>query len=199
MGEDQLLVGPQLLQPELGFCKILNAQYCVYLLTINIPQEIGENVLGLAGKELAVSHLGDGISIARLAYKRHLVLFCIFDSISHCLLHHLHPNHLKNKEPMEFCPQNFSSELPVQLYQPESGLWYPCHSRHRQGWFSSSAQRYHQPVSVRVYHFVTQGICKLLTVLYKSSAPNVFTWKKACGEILKVRPISFSWKKNLDP
>ena len=68
MGEDQLLVGPQLLQPELGFCKILNAQYCVYLLTINIPQEIGENVLGLAGKELAVSHLGDGISIARLAY-----------------------------------------------------------------------------------------------------------------------------------
>ena len=150
MGEDQLLVGPQLLQPELGFCKILNVQYCVYLLTINIPQEIGENVLGLAGKELAVSHLGDGISIARLAYKRHLVLLCIFDSISHCLLHHLHPNHLKNKEPMEFCPQNFSSELPVQLYQPESGLWYPCHSRHRQGWFSSSAQRYHQPVSVHV-------------------------------------------------
>ena len=68
LGEDQLLVGPQLLQPELGFCKILNVQYCVYLLTINIPQEIGENVLGLAGKELAVSHLEDGISIARLAY-----------------------------------------------------------------------------------------------------------------------------------
>ena len=96
---------------------------------------------------------------------------------------------------MEFCSQNFSSELPVQLYQPESGLWYPCHSRHRQGWFSSSAQRYHQPVSVHVIHFVTKGICKLLTVLYKSSAPSVFTWKKACGEILKVRPIRFSWKK----
>ena len=39
---------------------------------------------------------------------------------------------------------------------------------------------------------LNHGSLQSPTVLYRSSAPRVFTWKKACGDMLKVRPISFS-------